>query len=106
MNVAAIMAHQPMPEATPRERRIFQKTTIIAEVAAKHGLSITELKSRDRAWRISHPRQEAMYELSKRTRMSLPAIARSLGLTDHTTVIHGIRAHEARIAAEAEKATA
>jgi len=81
-------AYMPPRAKTPSQ--------IIAEVAAKHGLTVKEITSRNRTWRVSHPRQEAMYELYTRTKLSLPQVARKLGLTDHSTVMHGIRAHEAR----------
>jgi chromosomal replication initiator protein len=72
---------------------------IIAEIAAKHGLSLAEITSRDRCFRIAHPRQEAMYELRRRTQLSLPQIAHRLGVKNHTTVIYGVRAHAKRMGA-------
>jgi chromosomal replication initiation ATPase DnaA len=71
---------------------------IIAAVADRHGLTVEELCGPSRCYRIAHPRQEAMWELRRRTRLSLPQIARRLNRADHTPVMHGIRAHERRIA--------
>lgn len=72
---------------------------IIAEVAHRRGLSVEEIKSRCRKRRISHARQEAMWELRQRTKLSLPQIAERLNLKDHTTARHGILAHAARLEA-------
>lgn len=80
----------PLPRTSARE--------IIADVAAQHRLSVAELLSPTRAFRISHARQHAMWELRQRTALSLPQIAGRLGLKDHTTVCHGLRAHERRLA--------
>ncbi len=70
---------------------------IINEVAEKHELTVDELKSTTRARRIAWPRQEAMLRLRDETAMSLPQIAEKLGLKDHTTVLHGIRAASERV---------
>lgn len=75
---------------------------IIAEVATRHGLTAAELCSSSTAHYIAHPRQEAMYLMRQvqgpagGPRWSLAAIARALGGMDHTTVLHGIRAHKKR----------
>lgn len=79
---------------------------IIARVAAKHKLTVREIRTKTRRVVVSHPRQEAMYELRTKLGLSYLMIARLLGLKDHTTVIHGIKAHEARLAATAEKVAA
>lgn len=79
---------------------------IIAEVADRNGLTVAELKAHTRARRITGPRQEAMYELRRRTTLSLVQIARRLGLKDHATVLYGIQVHERRLAASVEKARA
>lgn len=82
----------PAPPATMAQ--------IIARVAEKHGLTAAELKSERRARHIFHPRQEAMHEMHAQKRWSLPQIGRSLGGRDHTTVLYGVRAHAARLAAK------
>jgi chromosomal replication initiator protein len=81
--------------------------TIAADVCARHGLAVDDLLSPDRKRRIAHPRQEFMwrcrqiYWASGGHRYSLPQIGVFLGCRDHTTVLHGVRAHEARLEAEA-----
>lgn len=106
---------QPVSDTQVVHNRLFVAEhltfadTIIAEVAYKHRLTVREMKASTRRWRISRPRQEAMYELRLRTKLSLSQIARKFGLKDHTTVVQGsdshaqrnglpiIRAHEARV---------
>jgi chromosomal replication initiation ATPase DnaA len=78
---------------------------ILAAVAASHGLSVIELRCDRRSRCFAWPRQEAMWRLRQvklsdgRPRYSLPAIARIVGVGDHTTVLHGIRAYAGRMAA-------
>lgn len=75
---------------------------IIAEVAAKHGLTVGRLKSRERIRDVSWPRQEAMWRLQRwrapgrEFRLSLTQIAARVGVGDHTTVLRCIKAHEGR----------
>lgn len=79
--------------------RVPNPEEIIKEVAGRHGLTAADLRSDTRRRAISRPRQEAMWELRKRTKLSFPQIARRLNRTDHTTAIHAVRAHERRLAA-------
>lgn len=71
---------------------------IIAECCQKHGVTMSEMLGLQRFKRIVVARHEAAYRLSKETRLSMPQIGRRLGDRDHTTIIHAIRAHEARMA--------
>ena len=77
-------------------------------VAAKHGVSVAELRmSADQPGASLRartlPRQEAFYlawhvvEEDGRRRFSTTQIGRYFGGRDHTTVLHGIRAHERRL---------
>lgn len=74
--------------------------SIIAAVAAHHGIKPAELTGH-RRWR-SHawPRQEAYWLAQRITGKSLPEIGRAFGGRDHTTVLHGIRAVEDRTTEE------
>ena len=83
----------PAAKPEPRESTIGE---IIASVASKYGLTIMELKGDRRSRRVSVPRQEIMYRAYTETGASLPTIGRSLGDRDHSTVLFGIRSHEAR----------
>jgi len=61
----------------------------IATVAADHGITVEEMRSKSRLPHLVKARHVAMYALRWRG-LSLPAIARYLGIQDHTTVIHGL----------------
>lgn len=69
---------------------------ILDEVAAKHGIKLWELQSPRRAVPVVAARQEACYRLRFEKRLSLPEIGRKLGGRDHTTILHGCRAHARR----------
>lgn len=93
----------PLPERKPDDtpaRRSMR--SILDEVAAKYGLTVEQLRSHgqpgDRDWYVAHPRQEAMWMMWQQEHLSLPRIGRFLGGRDHTTILHGCRAHEKRMA--------
>lgn len=75
-------------------------TVILEEVATKHGLTVEDIKGPSRKRYVARARQEAMWQMRQRTRLSFPEIARRCGRGDHTTAIHGVKAHEARLAEE------
>lgn len=79
------------------QRRVaerMERTTmasLLEGVAFRYGLTVADLKGPRYTWRLAHPRQEFMYE-ARLIGKSYPQIGRFLG-RDHTTVIHGVRAH-------------
>ena len=79
---------------------------VTAEVAEKHGLTLADLVGPSRTKYISHARFEAMWLLYQQRRpdgsrrLSMPQLGRFFGGRDHTSVLHGIRRHEQRIAAD------
>lgn len=81
----------------------INKIQIKRYVADKYELTVEDLEGESRARRIAHPRQEAMWMMRQIVRedgtwrYSLPDIGRSLGCRDHTTVLHGVREHQARL---------
>lgn len=72
---------------------------IIQRVAGEHGIRPQDIKGQDRRRSIAWPRQRAMFELHA-TGLSLGTIGRILGHRHHTTVLHGLRAHQRRVGAE------
>ena len=70
---------------------------IIAEVAEVYGLKPNQLTGKNRTKLIVHARQAAQWTIRDELGISLPAIGRFFD-QDHTTVLHGIRAHERRMA--------
>ena len=87
----------PDPSSTMR--------SIVYDVAKRHGITPEDIVGHDRSHRFTHPRQEAMWLMREvrlsdgRQRWSLPRIAAHLGNRDHTTVLHGVRAHQKRLEA-------
>lgn len=81
---------------TPRAREI------VTRAAQQHGITVAELLGRSQELRIAHARQQAYAELyalrdpqTEGARYTLPAIGRIFG-RDHSTVLHGVRAHARR----------
>tara|TARA_R110002126_G_scaffold81733_1_gene201125 strand:- start:342 stop:701 length:360 start_codon:yes stop_codon:yes gene_type:complete len=67
---------------------------IVRETAAKHGLSVTLILSKDSRRALAWPRQEAMYRVfTECPHISYPEAGRRLGGRDHTTILHGVKAH-------------
>jgi chromosomal replication initiator protein len=80
---------------------------IAEEVAATYSISVADLKGADRRRPVAWPRQEAYarcFALREKygNRYSKHAIGRFFGGRDHSTIYHGIRAHEARQAEAGE----
>jgi chromosomal replication initiator protein len=75
--------------------------SVAARVAAKHGLTVADLRGQSRKRVFAWPRHEAFAECRALPR-PLPMIGLYFGGRDHSTVWHGIRRHEERQAALAE----
>lgn len=75
---------------TPRQRTLDR----IALIAAKHRLNVDQIMSSDRRYRTSRARQEVMWTF-RQDGWSFPKIGALVG-RDHTTVMHGVRAHMLR----------
>jgi chromosomal replication initiation ATPase DnaA len=77
---------------------------IIWAVADERGVSPDEITGRGRTQKVAHARQEVMWRARQvlrpdgSPRYSFPFIGRELN-RDHTTVVHGVAAHEARVSA-------
>lgn len=67
---------------------------LMREVAEKHGVAVADLEGPSRRPAFTRPRQELMWRLRREARLSYPAIGRRLGGRHHTTVLHGVRAHQ------------
>jgi len=71
---------------------------VLSRIAAEAGLTVKELRGPRQSRRFAWPRQRAYTELAE-LGLSLPQIGRKMGGRHHSTVLYGIRAHEAREAA-------
>lgn len=65
-------------------------------VAREHGTTLNEILGGTRLRRVAHARQHLAALLRWSTGLSFPEIGRAMGL-DHSTVMHAVGEHEARI---------
>ena len=72
---------------------------ILHHVAHKHGVTVLDIKSPRRHHSLVLARQEAFYRARHETALSLPQIGMLMGNKDHTTVLHGVKAHTKRLEA-------
>jgi len=82
----------PLPENLPRQM------VILIEVAREKGFTLAEMRSDRKNRKLAAARQKAMWRMKKETSLSFPRIGQLLGGRDHTTILHGVRSHEARMA--------
>lgn len=82
----------PSPTPTRRMREIAR------EVRAKYRVSTQQFFAPGRSLWPARARQEFMWRVRRELpRLSLPQIGRFLGGRHHTTVMHGVRKHQARL---------
>jgi hypothetical protein len=100
-NLLAVKAGEPAPPPIVIPRGGMGD--ILQEVASETGVSAADIMGRDRARAIANARQAFMWRCRAVLRedgghrYSLPQIGAFLGGMDHTTVRHGVLAHEARL---------
>lgn len=72
---------------------------VIARVAQRHGLPASAMTGHRKHRFVAVARQEAYFEVHRqRPRLSLSQIGAAFDGRDHTTILHGIRCHAARMA--------
>ena len=92
-----VLCEVVVPDSTPALVR-----KIVQEVGEKYGLSREQLCGEGRAAALVRARHELFWRLRRETTWSLPRLGRALNF-DHTTLLNGIRKHQARLDAEAGK---
>lgn len=70
---------------------------ILREVSAKYNVAPESVLGTSRVRARLYARQEMAWRLRQETSFSLQQIGRFIGAADHTTALHGIRSHEARM---------
>ncbi len=88
----------PQPHSPGQRERTIEE--ILSATCEHFGVSSEELLSSTRSPRVAWPRQVAMYLSRELTGASLPAIGRSFGGRDHTTVLHAWRRATAKISTD------
>ncbi|HEY3739592.1 MAG TPA: chromosomal replication initiator protein DnaA [Bryobacteraceae bacterium] len=85
------MAQQVLKHLSGGTEKRITMDSIIRLVAERHELQPGQLKEKTNAWKISYPRQIAMYLIKELTHASLPEIGRAFGGKHHTTVLHSVQ---------------
>jgi hypothetical protein len=100
---AGFVIHVPQrpPEPAAEPRAVWSLARIIRTSATRHGLSAAALAGSGRSRQIVEARNLAMYLARRLTRSSFDSIGAAFGHRDHTTVMRGVRAIEARMATDA-----
>lgn len=71
---------------------------VLREVADRYGLTLAQITGVNRQRKYAWPRQHAYWEIKRRCpHADLSMIGRVVG-RDRTSILHGIRAHEKRMA--------
>lgn len=90
----------------PRSPKNVTMEMLKWEVARDYGVTIADLEGDCRARWIAIPRQDLMWRAAKTGKWSYPKIGQAIGGRDHSTVIHGKDAHQARLDAAQDQAEA
>lgn len=76
---------------------------IVSDILAHRKVGVREIDSNQRTQRISWCRQEIAYWLRVHTQLNLYDIASRIGVTDHSTVLYGIKTYAKRHGLEVPK---
>jgi chromosomal replication initiator protein len=90
------VSHTRPGRAAPRPDAILQA------ISRYYGVSLGDLRGKQRDRRIVGPRQLAMFLMRDDARLSTPEIGRLLGGRDHTTVMHGVHKIAADLPSDAQ----
>jgi chromosomal replication initiator protein len=83
------LAHEVLADLWGDEETIIPIELIQQKAAEFFGVTLSDLKAKDRTKAVAFPRQIAMYLARQLTHASLAEIGRAFG-KDHTTVLHAI----------------
>ena len=100
------LANEVLEDLFPAGEGTISIDVIQGEVCRYFGVTLEELTGDKRTRRIVGPRQTAMYLSRELTDASLPAIGRSFGGRDHTTVMYAVQKVADQMAGEGDVLTA
>ena len=89
----------------PAGEGVLSIEIIQSEVCRYYGVTLGEMTGDKRTRRIVRPRQVAMYLSRELTDASLPAIGRSFGGRDHTTVMYAVQKVATQMGGEGDMLT-
>ena len=96
--VTVDMAREILADLLRASNRLISIEDIQRRVSSHYNIRTNDMFSNRRAAAIARPRQIAMYLAKDLTSLSYPAIGRSFGGRDHTTVMHAVKKIEQLIA--------
>lgn len=104
INVRGLTAPRPGPqahretEANPTPASIVRSKVReeMASICNRHGVSVEQVLAVGRKKRTVWARQEIMYVLHRTMAMPLTRVGQIMSGRHHTTILSGVRAHEAR----------
>ena len=99
--VSVDMARDVLSDLLRASRRSISIEDIQRQVSSYYKIRANDMFSNRRAVAIARPRQIAMYLAKDMTSLSYPAIGRSFGGRDHTTVMHAVKKIETMITEDA-----
>lgn len=76
---------------------------VIRDVSILRGVSVVDILGTSRVRHIAHARQEVAWRMRQakdehgKPRFSFPQIAHWMGGYDHSTIVHAVKSHEARM---------
>jgi len=100
------LANEVLEDLFPAGEGTINIDVIQGEVCRYYGVTLQELTGDKRTRRIVGPRQVAMYLSRELTDASLPAIGRSFGGRDHTTVMYAVQKVADQMSGEGDVLTA
>lgn len=101
--MAVFAREEPKPHPTPKPSLDVRMMPIIRRVSEETGFPVADLLGKSRARALTQARQRAYYECYQIMRgdgtrhFSTLRIGFAFSDRDHTTIIHGIEAHAARL---------
>ncbi|MBI5167065.1 MAG: chromosomal replication initiator protein DnaA [candidate division NC10 bacterium] len=94
------LTQEVLKELAQEEEKMITIPFIQQKVAEFYNIGVDDLNSKGRNKTLVLPRQVAMYLARTLTQSSLPAIGKSFGGKDHTTVLHACNKIKKRMAAD------
>lgn len=85
------------PVETPKVPSVVFARRTVAMCAERHGVTYNDIMSPRRNKKIVIARMEAVWRVKMGTTWSLPRIGRFFGDRDHTTILHSVRTHQAKV---------
>ena len=96
------LAQEVLGELWGEEEKVITIEQIQRKVADFFGVTVTDLKAKNRTKAVALPRQVAMFLARQLTHSSLAEVGRAFGGKDHTTVLHAVEKIQGLLAEDAK----